>query len=209
MDTIHHGNPYGEAGGPAPGQAGPGGPLSPGPTPSPHSPSPMTPGPSMHSGGPGGSPGGGAGVHPAYQTRPGEAGGGHADCQCGSHHPSAAFAGHSPGHAQTGPYYGAPMHHPPLHQAHHYGYYPQGGAYQQYDVPGDPGYSLFGLNLSDGNFWKGALVGAAVTLLVTNETVQKTIMKGVASAYTAAEDAAGEIKEKFEDAQAAVRKPPE
>jgi hypothetical protein len=33
------------------------------------------------------------------------------------------------------------------------------------------------LDLDDTEFWKGALVGAAAVLLLTNETVQKTLLK--------------------------------
>lgn len=100
------------------------------------------------------------------------------------------------------------MHHPPLHEAYRYGYYPQ-SAVPQYTEPDTGGYSIFGLNLSDGSFWKGALVGAALTLLVTNETVQRAIMMGVAKAYSTAQEGVGELKEMFEDAQAELKKPAE
>lgn len=84
----------------------------------------------------------------------------------------------------------------------------------QYQFPFDPAFaqagtpantSILGLNFRDQNFWKGALLGAAVTLLVTNETVQKGVMKGVAKIYGAAQGGVQEIKEKFEDMQAEMR----
>ncbi|MFH1114838.1 MAG: YtxH domain-containing protein [Pseudomonadota bacterium] len=130
--------------------------------------------------------------------------GGPAGAGGGTPHPGTGFTGYAaPGSPQT-----FSMHHPPLHDAHHYGYYPQ-GTYQTDDAQDVPGYSLFGLDFSDGNFWKGALIGAAVTLLVTNDTVQKALMTGVAKAYSAAQNGVGELKEKFEDAQAELRKPKE
>ncbi len=197
MDHTQHGCRDAQAAGAAYKQCECGESASPGPTPSPYPPSPMMPGPSMQSGGCGGAPGptSGSGV-PTQEGPP--AGGG------GIPHPGTGFTGYAhPSATQT-----SPMHHPPLHEAYHYGYYPQ-DAYQMYDAQDAPGYSILGLNLSDGNFWKGALIGAAVTLLVTNDTVQKTIMKGVATAYSAAQNGVGELKEKFEDAQAELRKPKE
>ncbi|MEQ8602098.1 MAG: hypothetical protein RIB45_02175 [Marivibrio sp.] len=38
------------------------------------------------------------------------------------------------------------------------------------------------LNVSDGEFWKGALVGAAVVLLMTNEDLRDSLMTGAAKA---------------------------
>ncbi len=51
-------------------------------------------------------------------------------------------------------------------------------------------------------FWKGALLGAGVALLVTNDTVQKTVVKAVSRAMEVAVSGVEEIKEKFEDARA-------
>jgi hypothetical protein len=56
--------------------------------------------------------------------------------------------------------------------------------------------------LTDSQFWKGALIGAAVTLLVTNESVQKGAMKMISKAGAVAQSGVEEIKEKFEDAKA-------
>ena len=194
-DTLY-GYPGAEAAGPAMGHPGSRASSHPGPTPSPYPPSPMVPGPSMHPGECGCSSGGsqameGPPVAEGHGSAPG-----HTDCNGAAFHPGTGTSGH----AHPGSPSSAQMHHPPLHEAYHYGYYPPDA--QVYDGQGAPGYSLFGLNLSDGNFWKGALIGAAVTLLVTNDTVQKTIMKGVAVAYSSATAAVGELKEKFEDAQA-------
>ena len=65
-----------------------------------------------------------------------------------------------------------------------------------------PGSSFLGLNFRDDQFWKGALLGAGVTLLLTNETIQKAIVKGTARIYGAVQGGVQEIKEKFEDVQA-------
>ncbi len=56
--------------------------------------------------------------------------------------------------------------------------------------------------LSSSAFWKGALLGAGVALLVTNDTVQKTVVKAVSAAMGMAAAGVEEIKEKFEDARA-------
>jgi len=201
MEYIQHGNPAAQAWGPSMGQAGCGCTESHGPTPSPFPPSPIMPGPSMQQGGHGGPQGqSGQTGSPQGGMSPGP--GGHTGCNSGSH---ASGAG-SAGHAHPGAYQSSYMYHPPLHEAYRYGYYPH-GAVPQATEPSAEGYSILGLDLSDGNFWKGALIGAALTLLVTNETVQRAIMMGVAKAYSAAEEGVGEIKEMFEDAQAELKKP--
>ena len=48
----------------------------------------------------------------------------------------------------------------------------------------------------------GAALGAAVTVLLTNESVQKGIVTAVARMTAAAQSGIEEIKEKFEDAKA-------
>ncbi len=62
--------------------------------------------------------------------------------------------------------------------------------------------STLGVNVQDSQFWKGALVGAAVALLATNESVQKGVIKGVAALSAAAQSGMEEMKEKFEDVKA-------
>jgi hypothetical protein len=68
--------------------------------------------------------------------------------------------------------------------------------------PVKPAASFLGLDMRDNQFWKGMLIGAAVTLLVTNETVQKGVVKAIAKATAAAQSGIEEMKEKFEDAKA-------
>lgn len=48
----------------------------------------------------------------------------------------------------------------------------------------------------------GAALGAAVTVLLTNESVQKGIVTAVARMTAAAQSGIEEMKEKFEDAKA-------
>lgn len=204
MDYTQHGLPGAEGAGHAMSQSGCGCSTHPGTTPSPFPPSPMMPGPSAHSGGFGGSTGGAPGMSGPTHGGSHQGSAGHTGFAPGSHQPGGGAAGHADPGAAGSPY----MHHPPLHEAYHYGYYPHGAA-PQYPVPNSEGYSVLGLNLSDGNFWKGALIGAGLALLITNETVQRTLMKAVAKAYSAAQEGVGEIKEMFEDAQAELRKPGE
>jgi hypothetical protein len=62
--------------------------------------------------------------------------------------------------------------------------------------------TILGLDVQDTTFWKGALLGAAVAMLVTNETVQKCVVKSVSKLTAAAQSGVEEMKEKFEDAKA-------
>jgi hypothetical protein len=82
---------------------------------------------------------------------------------------------------------------------------PTAHPYYQQSVPVVPPpapASFLGLDVQDTQFWKGVLLGAAVTLLVTNESVQKGVMKGFAKITAATQCGIEEMKEKFEDAKA-------
>jgi hypothetical protein len=68
--------------------------------------------------------------------------------------------------------------------------------------PTAPANTFLGLDLQNNQFWKGALIGAAVTLLITNESVQKGVVKAIAKVTAAAQSGIEEMKEKFEDAKA-------
>lgn len=52
------------------------------------------------------------------------------------------------------------------------------------------------------DFIKGALIGAVGAYLLTNETAQKAIFKGVAKTTTMFQAGMEEMKERYEDAQA-------
>ncbi|MGD9732466.1 MAG: hypothetical protein AB7U45_09810 [Desulfamplus sp.] len=54
-------------------------------------------------------------------------------------------------------------------------------------------------------FWKGIAIGAIAAIFITNETLQKTVMKGAIKLYDVVQSGAYELKEKFEDVQAEIR----
>ena len=83
-----------------------------------------------------------------------------------------------------------------------YPVYQQAAQPVQAASPVVPTTSFLGLNVQDSQFWKGALLGAAVTLLITNESVQKGVVKTASKLTAAAQCGIEEIKEKFEDAKA-------
>ncbi len=51
------------------------------------------------------------------------------------------------------------------------------------------------LNLDDSEFWKGALVGAAAVVLLTNESVQNALFKTGAKAKDAMQSGVDKVKE--------------
>lgn len=55
---------------------------------------------------------------------------------------------------------------------------------------------------SNGDFIKGALIGAAVTFLLTNKNAQQTIFKAASKGSELFQAGMEEIKERFEDAKA-------
>lgn len=54
----------------------------------------------------------------------------------------------------------------------------------------------------NGDFLKGALIGAGITFLLTNKTTQNAIFGGVAKANELVQAGIEEIKERIEDAKA-------
>lgn len=86
-------------------------------------------------------------------------------------------------------------------------HYPQAGyvqpgyyatAYQTY--PHQQPSVLSGL--TNDRFLKGLLVGAAAAYILTNESVQRTAIKGAVKAWTAVQGGLEEVKERFQDAEA-------
>ena|GEM_PF-1198123 len=182
-------------------QPGAAGPVFPGPTPSPWPPSPMMPGPTMQ-------PPGAPGPMPdamSHGMAPGDASphsapdGGHTcSCKDSSHsHPGdpSAHPGVSP----------VAMPRDYLYEAYQFGPadYSQAVGVPQFANSADS--QWLGMNFRDDQFWKGVLLGAAAALLVTNDTVQKAVMKGTASVWTAAQSGVEEVKEKFEDVKAEIQ----
>ncbi|CRI64247.1 conserved hypothetical protein [Thiocapsa sp. KS1] len=58
------------------------------------------------------------------------------------------------------------------------------------------------LNFGNDRFLKGLLIGAAATYLLTNESVQRTAIKGVVQVWSALQGGIEEAKERFHDAEA-------
>ena len=168
--------------------AGPmGQPVFPGPTPSPFPSSPMMPGPDIQQG---------------AMAIEAESSSGHS---CGKTHPAQSNPA-DPAMSQP-----AAVNQPFFHDQLQFGVYSyplQNPGVQPYPlVPAQA--TFLGLNLRDQQLWKGALVGAGLTLLVTNDSVQKAVMKGVSSIFSAAKSGVEEMKEKYEDIQAEMKQSPE
>ncbi len=114
---------------------------------------------------------------------------------------AAAYANQSAQAAGSAPQPHAAEAHHPKHDEHRYG--------QMMDMlgrflngeadMGDVVNGFFSLDFQNDQFWKGALVGAAVTLLLTNESVQKGLAGTLGSIFGSAksgiEKAAGSVKE--------------
>ena len=87
---------------------------------------------------------------------------------------------------------------------HPIGGYPMGG----YGVYHDPSYAYAAMQAraypaqQSSAFLRGLLIGAAVTYLVTNESVQRTAIKGAVKAWSLVHGGMEELKERFRDAEA-------
>ncbi len=57
-------------------------------------------------------------------------------------------------------------------------------------------------NFSDGSYLKGFLMGAGITLLVTNPTVQKGIVTGAVKLWSMVQGGVEEVKEQIQDVKA-------
>lgn len=89
--------------------------------------------------------------------------------------------------------------------------YPQSYPYAGYAQPGIPAQapaasypqqSTSLLNLSNDRFVKGLLIGAAATYILTNESVQRTAIKGAVQVWSMLQGGLEEMKERFHDAEA-------
>lgn len=61
---------------------------------------------------------------------------------------------------------------------------------------------LFGRYPVNADFVRGMAIGAAVTYVLTNETVQKAIFRGIAGIVGTVQGGIEEIKERYNDAEA-------
>ncbi len=65
-------------------------------------------------------------------------------------------------------------------------------------------WTSFKNSLASGNFWAGAVIGAAGALLASNPEAQKAILKTAAQGLGLVTNTLAEAKEKFADARAEV-----
>lgn len=121
-------------------------------------------------------------------------------------HPNGMGGGMSPPD-QTSGQWGMPAGHAPQ------GAYAQGYAHAPMPQSATSGYgvqrqaqsSSSFLNFSNDRFVKGLLIGAAATYLLTNEGVQRTLIKGVVQVWSTLQGGIEEAKERFHDAEAELQ----
>ena len=80
-----------------------------------------------------------------------------------------------------------------------YGYYYQDGVYAP--VEAAAGYKSW-FDFSNACYLKGFLVGAGVTLLLTNPTTQKALVRGAVKIWSFVQGGVEEVKEQFQDVKA-------
>lgn len=97
------------------------------------------------------------------------------------------YASHPQPYMHTQPH--AHMHNPPHPQDAHYGTYGLG--------------SFF--NFRDERFVKGAITGAALTFLLTNESLQKNTLKSVIKFWHLLQGSVEEMKERIQDIDAEIK----
>lgn len=108
-------------------------------------------------------------------------------------HPATYCGSPSQGQWSAPPGYGA---HPGAHA------YPLAYATHAPHHPSGLG-SFF--NFHDERFVKGAITGAALTFLLTNDSVQKNAIKSVVKLWSLFQGGVEEIKERFKDAEAEIK----
>jgi len=89
---------------------------------------------------------------------------------------------------------------------HGYAAYP-GAGYPAYPAMAQPAvqHNAPFFNFSSDRFVKGLLIGAVVTYVVTNESVQRNAIKGAVKVWTMLQGGVEELKERFHDAEAEIR----
>ncbi len=70
-------------------------------------------------------------------------------------------------------------------------------------MPPDQSHSSW-LSASNDRFIKGALIGAAAAYLLTNESVQRTLIKSAVRTWSLVQSSVEEVKERFQDAEAEI-----
>lgn len=93
------------------------------------------------------------------------------------------------------------------YQNHYYAPHPANPGYPpmpENNQPTNGGLASF-LNFRDERFLKGALVGAAVTFLLTNDSVQKNAIQSIVKVWNLFQGGLEEVKERFRDAEAEIK----
>ncbi|AUI67297.1 YtxH domain-containing protein [Beggiatoa leptomitoformis] len=92
--------------------------------------------------------------------------------------------------------------------AHYYGYPPVYNAPLPAPAPvtgaHDQSFASF-FNFRDERFLKGAITGAALTFLLTNESLQKNTIKSLVKVWNTLQGGIEEVKERFQDAEAEIK----
>ncbi len=124
---------------------------------------------------------------------PGGPGMGQGGAGMGAYGHHAAYGPGVPPHAGHA-FYGAPGGHPPY--GPHTAASEPGMAETMAQLSGSSGLSSFGrlLGTGDSEFWKGALIGAAAVLLLTNESVQRTLFRTGAKASEAVKSGVEKVR---------------
>jgi len=128
----------------------------------------------------------------------------HYNAQYAPQYPTAGYPAHGGQYAAAPGY---PVQQPGMAQAPYAPFAPQPGyAYQALQTRAYPAQqsSAF-FNFSNDRFLKGLLIGAAATYILTNESVQRTAIKGVVKAWSMMQGGVEELKERFQDAEAELR----
>lgn len=123
-----------------------------------------------------------------------------------------AYSNYSHDPSQGGQYAAQGGQYPAQGGQQQYQYWPQqptqGGMAAWQGMPAQAssyGWQPRNVSSSNDRFLKGLLIGAAAAYLLTNESVQRTAIKGAVKAWSLLQGGVEELKERFQDAEAEVR----
>ena len=124
---------------------------------------------------------------------------------------SSDNAGHGTGDNASGQDAASGHHKEPGHDELKHGTYMENPGYEAHghppemaeDVSASSGLTSF-FQFDNDSFWKGILVGSLATLLLTNSTVKKGIMKTIIKASASVKGGVEELKEQLSDVEAEV-----
>ena len=124
----------------------------------------------------------------------------------GIHPPkSHGCTGSGPSPASAGGHYPVPQHALAPEDGRYYQYNQDQYGYQDYGLEA-PAYNAEGLRswfeFSNSCYLKGFLIGAGAALLITNSSVQKSLVRGTVRVWSFFQGGVEEVKEQFRDVQA-------